>query len=380
MKRKEFINHIRWLAVLLLVPYHAACIFRPKAYGDFYIPAVNGGKLCYEIILILCRPWMMPILFAVSGASAYYALNKRNIGEFAKERVFRLLIPLLLVLIFLSPLQCYIGEIYHYTRAPYEGIWATFREYLRGEGFASGYEGGFSVNGFWFVRYLFYMSMMMLPAMAWFKKRGQPLEEFIGKLPLAAIIGLFILPAEAYLSARSDYSFREYYAYFVFGFVILSNETVQDKLCRRRWILAAITAVMLGLNVYMCVRFKNKGVGYWSLYRMLRWTSILAIFGMFKQYFDRGNKVTAYLTKSSYGFYLLHQTLLLLIVHFIVIGKIGTKGHSIHELYWISVVLTYAATFLGYEILHRIPGVRLMLGTKIEEKPKAPQVPQEQQG
>ena len=169
---------------------------------------------------------------------------------------------------------------------------------------------------------------------------------------------------------RSDYSFREYAAYFVLGFFVLSNEAIQEKLSKWCWALAAITAPLLAQNVYMCLKFHNKGIGYWFGYRLLRWICLMTIFGIFKRYFDKRNKVTDYLTESSYGFYLLHQTILLLVVHFIVLEKIGTRGRSVHELYFISVGITYAATFLGYEIIHRIPGLRMMLGTKVKKKEK----------
>lgn len=371
MKRKEFINHMRWLAVLWLVPYHAACIFRPKVFGDFYIAAINGGHKAYEILLILSRPWIMPLLYAIAGVSAYYALKKRSMGEFARERVFRLLIPLALVTITLSPIQSYIGGLNHFTIAPYITALEYLKKFLSATSNSSGYEGGFSFNGFWYVRYLFYMNVVLFPIMAWFQKNGKKMEEYIGKLSLFAIGCMSIFPFEGYWMTKSDYSFREYFAFFALGFFVLSNEELHEKLSKWCWALAGVVSVLTVYNVYMCLHFRNKGVIYWFLYRTLRWLCLMTIFGFFKRYFDKGCKVTDYLTESSYGFYLLHQTTLLVVVQYIVKGVIGIKGHTVHELYFISVIITYAATFLGYEIIHRIPGLRLMLGTKVKTKKKA---------
>jgi hypothetical protein len=39
--------------------------------------------------------FMMPLMFAISGASLFYAIGKGGFGKFVKDKVQRLLIPLL---------------------------------------------------------------------------------------------------------------------------------------------------------------------------------------------------------------------------------------------------------------------------------------------
>lgn len=371
MKRKEFINHIRWSTVLWLVPFHAACMYRPVEWGDFYIVAIHRGNLFYEIIRLVSMPWMMPMLFAVAGASACYALRNRTMTEFAKERVFRLLIPLLIAMVTFSPLQGFVGALAHGVFPKGYSFWKYLRYFYTTTG--SGYKGAFSFNSFWFIRFLFFMNVILFPAMVWFQKNGRKLESIIGKLPVIAVVGLFIFPFEGYYANPVDLCFGEYICYFVLGFLVLSNEEIQEKLRKWCWPLVAVTAVLSVLNVRLCLFGAPKGVWFLFFYRFLRWISVVAAFGLFKRCFDRRCKVTDYLSQSSYAFYLLHEHTLLLVVQFIIRNPKFPflLNFGIHELYLFSVVFATAATFLSYEIIHRIPGLRLALGTRVKKRNKA---------
>ena len=61
--------------------------------------------------------WMMPFIFVVSGASMYYALSKgntfSNAGKFIKDKVLRLLVPMLANAFSLSFLQVYLERYSH---------------------------------------------------------------------------------------------------------------------------------------------------------------------------------------------------------------------------------------------------------------------------
>lgn len=372
--RKHYISNLRWITVLWLIPYHAACVFRPSRYRDFFVTA-PGGKAIYEKLVFLSYPWFMPVLFVLAGVSAYYALDKRTPGQFARERVTKLLVPLAFCTALLSPVQIYFSELSHYLRAP-SGSYLEFLKYFFSTDFG-GYVGGFSFTGFWYIRFLFYMSIICLPAMVWFKRRGAAVERFIASLPLPAILGLFIFPAEGFLRSRSDYSFPEYICFFLLGFFVLSNEAVQEKIRRWAWPLAALAAALAVPNLYMrCVTRTDYGVTYWVLYRLLRWASVLALFGLAKAYLDRRNRLTDYLTATSYSVYLLHQTILVTIAYYVVNYFKTHSGVSLHAQYFMVVGLTALATFLAQAVIRRIPGLRRMLGVTGTARGKAAQAAQ----
>lgn len=91
--------------------------------------------------------------------------------------------------------------------------------------------------------------------------------------------------------------------------------------------------------------------------------SLGALIGWFKARFDRTGRFAGYMTKSSYGIY---------IVHYLTIVSIGTilKGHNEMPPVFIYGILTIAVFTLSpllYEILRRIPFIRwCILGEKKE--------------
>ncbi len=363
--RKQYINNLRWFTVLLLVPYHAACVYRTPA-RDFFVNSPRGGLRFYDNVVFALATWMMPMLFALAGASAYYALSKRTAGQFVKERVFRLLIPLAICTILLSPVQMYFGNLSHFVLTEAGGIWPSIKMFFGSKTFG-GYAGGFSYTGFWFVRHLFYMSILTLPLLVWYRHKGDSLRASVSKMNLAFVMLLFVLPAEGYMVKPNDYSFLEYGAVFLLGFFVLTNDEVVERL-KKHWWWLMILAVLFGTQVVYCRGYRHwdTTIPYMLCYRFVRWESVLAIFALFARFFDRRSRVTDYLTGSSYGFYLLHQTLLVTIAWYV--NKHLARKLSIHGLYWVVVGITFVCAFAGWEILHRIPGVRLMLGYKKKAK------------
>lgn len=369
--RKHFINNMRWLCVLWLIPYHAAVVFNdyPKVC-DFYVLSAGGGVRAFGDLVIVSAAWMMPLLFAVAGTSACYALSKRTPAQFVKERVLRLLVPLLLCTVLLAPVQTYFAELSHNSLAvPGNYFEQLLRFFTTEELTYSGYRGGFTFANFWFIRYLFYMSLLALPAMIWYKRKGQGMQDWISKLSVPVVAALFILPAEAlfFAGGNTGYNFLEYTSYFLLGFFVLSNEDIQEKLRKWRWPLA-VAAVGLAVLNLCCKRiwFHDYGIVYSALYRLLRWVSILAIFGLSRQYLDRRCRVTDYLTDSSYSIYLVHQSCLVAIAYYVIQAykfKLSQEAQ-----YFLIVGLTIIASFVLYEIIRRIPGLRMMLGYKKKAK------------
>ncbi|WP_342759858.1 acyltransferase family protein [Kineothrix sedimenti] len=113
--RKIYIDNLRWMVVLLLFPYHIFMIY--NNFESFYIHEneIDGlSRILYEL-----WPWMMPVLFTVAGMSSAYALQKRSGGAYLKERVLKLLVPLLFGMLLLIPVQTYLAELFHHGTGNY---------------------------------------------------------------------------------------------------------------------------------------------------------------------------------------------------------------------------------------------------------------------
>lgn len=117
--RKHYIDNLRWLTLLLLVPYHTAMAW--NYWGEPNYIFFEGNRLISSIVVFF-SPYFMPLLFVLAGISTRLALQKRTVGQYLAERVKKLLLPFLFGTIALMPIMSYIGDRFNY-----------------------GYSGGFSV-------------------------------------------------------------------------------------------------------------------------------------------------------------------------------------------------------------------------------------------
>lgn len=74
--RKHYIDNLRNLTILLLFPVHTFMIWNDFGFR-FYI--WQGENKILSTLIVLVNPWFMPILFALAGMSARYALEKKQI-------------------------------------------------------------------------------------------------------------------------------------------------------------------------------------------------------------------------------------------------------------------------------------------------------------
>ena len=150
---------------------------------------------------------------------------------------------------------------------------------------------------------------------------------------------------------------------FLMGYFVFSHENITEKLSRS-WIPLMVCAVISGtaliipgfgqdntLPQYLCSPLNN----------IYGWLMCLAMMGWFKNRFDRTGKFADYMTRSSYGIY---------IVHYLVVASLGftLKMHTQMSPVCAYIILTVAVFTLSpviYEILRRIPFLRwCILGEK----------------
>lgn len=336
--RKYYLDNLRSFMILLLFPYHIFMIYND--WGEsFYI---HGASLFITgIFNKFCWFFMMPLLFTIAGMSSRYALQRKDTKTYVKERVHKLLVPLVFGLLLIIPIQSYLGGIFNSGRADYFDYFTRLTDF-------SGYDGAFTPGQLWFILFLFVIAMGSLPGMLLYKNKGKgTLGEGIS---LALILSLGLLPCLGNLLFDiGGKSPTEYLAYFLLGYFFLANETVLVKLDKYRFRLLFLLVLGIGVTTYF-----NR-----LLYEAVSWFSVLAILGMGKHYLNFSGKVTAYLSKASFGIYLFHQSWIV-IVGFFILKFIPYTGVQIPIILISSVVLTW----LTYEAFRRVPVLRWMFGLK----------------
>ena len=346
--RKWYIDNLRFLAVLLLFPYHTFMIY--NTFESFYIHGAEIGVL--SDVLMAVWPWIMPLLFTIAGMSSAYALKRRTGGEYVTERVHKLLLPLLFGMLLVVPIQTYLAELFHTGAGNYFHYFTQMKD-------LSGYAGGFTPGHLWFLLYLFIISLLALPVMLWHQKRGA--KPVLPQITLPGLLALFILPLlmQAVLDI-SGKSVGEYFTFFLLGYFLLSQERVLGLLDRARigLALAFATGFVLtffwGMELYMFSPILGD-----VLSELYGWVGILALLGVAGRYWNTTTKVTEYLVKSSFGVYLFHQSWIVIVAYF-VFRLTQSAALQIPLILLLSVPLT----FLTYELAKRFSVTRFLFGLK----------------
>ena len=90
--RKNWIDNLRWVTVLLVLLYHVIYFYNNKGvFGG--IGGFGDGPQYQDTLMYILYPWFMPLLFLLAGISARYSLEKKTTKEWLKSRTRKLLVP-----------------------------------------------------------------------------------------------------------------------------------------------------------------------------------------------------------------------------------------------------------------------------------------------
>lgn len=93
MERKHYIDNLRWLCILLLIPFHCAMTYNSWGEGNYII---LGSDRILSSFLCSIWSWFMPLLFLLAGISARFSISKRSRKQFIAERILKLFVPFVL--------------------------------------------------------------------------------------------------------------------------------------------------------------------------------------------------------------------------------------------------------------------------------------------
>ncbi len=107
--RLLFIDNIRWVMILLVVSMHAADTYSPL--GSWYFvdrtPLSPSAVLTFAAWQMYLQAFFMGLLFFVSGYFVPSSLEKKGPWKFARDRGFRLGLPVLFYMFVLGPITEY---------------------------------------------------------------------------------------------------------------------------------------------------------------------------------------------------------------------------------------------------------------------------------
>jgi len=117
--RRYDLDWLKVIATLAVFLFHTARFFD---YGWWHVKngALDAGLTVFASFLL---QWIMPLFFVISGASARFALRRRTPLQFMRERIVRILLPLVAGIFLIVPPQVYLERL---SRAEFTGNFLAF--------------------------------------------------------------------------------------------------------------------------------------------------------------------------------------------------------------------------------------------------------------
>ena len=361
--RKHWIDNLRWVTVLLVLLYHVFYFYNNKGVVGG-IGGFGDGPQYQDVVMYILYPWFMPLLFILAGISARYALEKQSPKEWFKSRTRKLLVPSTIGLFFFGVFIGWFNSMTSPAGETLAGLPFIVKFFI------------WVVSGtgpLWFIQDLWLLSLILLLVRK-IDSRGRFME-LCSKAGIITVILMGVLfwighktlvmnPDPASIDGLLNlYKPIFYLIPFLMGYFVFSHEKVQEKV-KRAWMPLMVCAVIAGVVLVVTTFGQDNSLPVYltsPLNNIYSWLMCLAMMGWFKNSFDRTGKFAGYMTRSSYGIY---------IVHYLIIASVGTLLKNCTQMpplgiYLILIVAVFALSPALYEIIRRIPFLRwCILGEK----------------
>lgn len=375
MNRKHFLDNIRWTTVLLVLLYHVVYFYNNKGVFGGIGGWVDDPKAQpQDVVMYLLYPWFMMLLFLVAGISSRYALGKSTSVQWFKKRTHQLLVPSTIGLFVFHWMVGYFN-----TQVAGVDVLANVPQPVKF--FLWGVSG---IGPLWFIQELWVFSLLLIIIIAVERDRlynavGRLLQRTGGwskvcRLAVLLVGGFLLIWAGAQGSIPNPdphsaqglwnlYRPAAYLVPFLMGYYLFARDSVQRFLSHyASWLLAM--AVVAGVALTCATWGENNTAPlylmHWST-NLFAWLAILAMLACFKAWGDRTSPFATYMTRSSYGIY---------IVHYLIIAALGYMLKLYTGLppvadYLILLVAVFTLSPAIYELLRRVPFLRwAVLGIK----------------
>ncbi len=374
-QRKFYVDWLRVIAFFILIVFHCAMPF--VTFGWEVKNTEHSIGLTRFIWWL--HQWRIPLLFFICGIGIHFSLEKRSVLIFARERVQRLLIPLLFAMFFTIPFQVYFefmqkGKINESYVDFYPSVWKLI-PYP---------DGSLTWSHMWFIVYLFVFCLLLIPLFSLFKikklksikcyladKISNPILLVFLAIPLAYYYFSFYLQYPEQQSLLDDwFLFVSSITLVIYGYLLASSEKFWQVCESHRFYYLAISFVCIIILYYQYwwhFNFpKQKGLNL-NIYAVLNslhvWLLILAAVGFAKKHLNFNNNFLKFTNQAVYPFYILHQTIIVITGYYIVQLNMSILVKMI-----ILIIITFASIFLIYRYFIK-PFIitRILYGVKQKE-------------
>jgi glucans biosynthesis protein C len=363
--RKYYIDWLRNFVIILLIPFHVARIF------DYWeVNYVKSAQLSWGLswFIVVISYWFMPIMFWLAGSSSWYALEFRTGGRYLKERIQRLLVPLIFGIIIIVPPQGYLAKL---SNPDYNKSYLQFLpEYFRDFSDLSGYFGTFTPAHLWFILYLFIISLIGLPVLLAFKKEGgrkvlSKLSSYLS-IPWVYISMFILLTATEPLPSPGGKNLFFFFFLFLAGYITTADNRFEALIDKLKFKVLLFLIPYIPLFLFLTSKwaglpdFAPKSILLAFVRNLALWFTQIVLLGYGKKYLNFDSKVLRYMNEAAFPVYVIHQTILLIIGFFVLRTNLGIVPEFI-----LTTLISFISCFGIYEFfIRRIGVMRWIFGLK----------------
>jgi glucan biosynthesis protein C len=368
-----------WLTVLAMLTiffFHCARFFN---FEDWHVKN-NQLDAGMSLFVAIVAQWIMPLFFVLSGISSCYSLKSRTTGRYIGNRFQRLVIPLIFgTFILLIPVQVWIERVSH---AQFNGGFIEFYPHYF-EGFYA-FGGNFAWMGLhlWYLEMLFIFTLITLPLFILLKK--EKIQElisgtaaFFAKNGAIFLFGVPLFVVELLVNLQPEgvgirsfggWSPLSYLVFFVAGFLPALDARYREAMERSRYVSLALALLTTGLMFFFPVNTAPLGgfVSY-SLTVFCRafnsWFWLVTLLGFGSSFLNFNNGILKYARQAVLPFYILHQTVIVLIGFYIAgwEARVAVKYLTLATLSFIVIIGVYDL------LIRRVKALRFLFGMKVKK-------------
>ena len=328
--RFYYIDFLRCIAILMMFIFHVNMIF--VAENDWHIKDASSSNLLMEINYWFSS-FRMPLLFLVSGFVSAILLEKMDKQAFIIQRFKRLIIPTVVWTFLLVAPQIYFERKLDGASFDYLDFYKSFMSFKWYP------EGNFHWLHLWFIPYLFCYNLLSIPFNAFVDKKRSAIQRFLKQKNAVILLVLLGILPYVFLAVHfpvshdlvNDIANHALFIPFVFmGLILYKCPEILDRLdLERRFYLRLAFLSIIAINVIRWNGWEPYDLFedwisrpqtylFIALLKISSWAWVLALLGYGKRYLNRNSSLLKYSNQAVYPFYILHQTIIVIIGFYVV--------------------------------------------------------------
>ncbi len=305
------LDYLRVLAVIILFFFHLAMIWLPN--WDFHFKQMTSWYWLQHIAMLF-TPWRMGLLWFIAGTALYFMQAKHGSSYLLTKRSNAILLPLLFGILFVVPVQLY-AEMSQKAQLSMSFFEFSWHFYFADNQFFSDFSSGIwhhiDVNHLWFLRSLWYFTIILILIKYPLALLQQSFPTFNRYWLLSLLLlTLMTMNIESSDLKRDVYGFICLLTGYLFGSSEQFWQWLKDKI--RIILVVALLLIMsyqIGYGIY-----QDNQVIQWVTsiaYNLAKITSLLAVLAIAHVSFVKPNALVTKATPYVFPFYVIHQSALI---------------------------------------------------------------------